>query len=380
MGALRHQRSCLSDKGRHRLHESVDVMLDPNVNKPLSMQLAAAIKDSVICGNYNAGDVLPGIHELAAKNNTSIKVARRALELLAAEGWTRPQRGVGSVILDRGVGMREMGRVLMYVRDTGWGYYTARFVAALATRIRADGYGMITVSASGRSEREPCRRFEVMLAERWSLVLMMGGGSESLRLAVSSNWPFALVGDGAPLPTCTTPRCIGRVQILSGRALPDLIRACVRQKVRRIVQFVYAEGAFNVAPMLTEAGVLVETVHVTRRNFPEDVSLGAMRSMRKFLSKSDSMPDLFLFTDDCLAQGALLALLDAGVRIPQDVKVVTHSNRGLGPVWTMPLTRLEMDPVSHGRDVGDAIAGYLKTRAFPKDVILGSVWRPGATF
>ena len=101
--------------------------------------------------------------------------------------------------------------------------------------------------------------------------------------------------------------------------------------------------------------------------------------MRKFIAKN-KLPDLFLFADDYLAQGALIALAVTGVRIPEDVAVVTHANKGLGPVWVKPLSRMEMDPLDHARKIADAISVYLKTGIFPSGIELGSVWKKGDTF
>ena len=92
------------------------------------------------------------------------------------------------------------------------------------------------------------------------------------------------------------------------------------------------------------------------------------------------LPDVLLFTDDHLAQGGLLALMERGVRVPEDVKIVTHANRGLGPFWVKPLTRLEMDPVAQGAAVAQAVLGYFKTRNLPSGLVLGSEWKPGRTF
>ena len=361
------------------------IALDPLDNAPLTMQLAAALKKAIVKGVWKVGDVLPGIHDLAAECNTSERVPRTALAQLAAEGWVRPQRGVGSVVVDRGESMREAGRVLMYVRDTGWSYYSAKLVSTMTAQLRTAGYSIATVSAGSRSEASACRRFEPVLKERWSLVLLMGAGTVARQMVSESGWPFALLGDGAPLPPCTAPGCIGRIEMHNGKALPDFIREAVRRNVQRVVQFMYAEGGFDVTPMLTKAGVEVETIRITRRNTPEEVSQGALHAMRQLLKgkkggKPVALPDVFLFTDDYVAQGALLALSAAGVRIPTDVKIVTLANRGLGPVWTDQLTRLEVDAVSHGHAMAKAVIGYLKTGFFPSGMVLGSIWKLGETF
>ena len=58
----------------------------------------------------------------------------------------------------------------------------------------------------------------------------------------------------------------------------------------------------------------------------------------------------------------------------------THANRGLGPFWVKPLTRLEMDPVAQGAAVAQAVLEYFKTRHLPSGLVLGSEWKPGRTF
>ena len=52
---------------------------------------------------------------------------------------------------------------------------------------------------------------------------------------------------------------------------------------------------------------------------------------------------MIVFLDDYVAQGALLAFSVAGIRIPDDVQVITLANKGLGPVWIKPVTRFEVD-------------------------------------
>ena len=108
--------------------------------------------------------------------------------------------------------------------------------------------------------------------------------------------------------------------------------------------------------------------------------MAALSEMRRRIAGRKRLPDLFLFTDDYLAQGALAALDAAEVRVPEDVKVATHANRGLGPIWHKPLTRLEVDPVAHGRAVADAILRYLRTGERPLGLELGAAWKKGETF
>ena len=346
------------------------------------MRLASALKDSILRGKWKPGDVLPSIREIAAMAGTSVKVSRKALDILSAEGWTRPRRGIGSEVVDRGAASLEKGRVLVYMRETGYSYYCGAFLSMFESRLRTFGYGVVPVHAAGRSEANAVRHLAAALEERWSLVILMGGGSEPRSLVAEAGCPFVLIGDGAPLrvpPALLNSLCVGRLEIRSDRALPDFLRECVRRKVSSVVQFKYAEGAFDVAFMLAHAGIAVDTVTIPRKSSPEEVSRASMAMMRRIVAKGE-IPDLFFFTDDCIAQGALIELAVAGVAVPEDVMVVTHANRGSGPVWTKPLSRLEMDADSHARTIAAAVIDYLRKGAFPSDLEIGSVWKTGATF
>ena len=182
-----------------------------------------------------------------------------------------------------------------------------------------------------------------------------------------------------PLPRFSASSCIGRFEIRIGKSIPDFIRECVRQRIARVVQFKYAGGAFDVAWQLTQTGVKVASVDIPRKSSLEEVLRASFAAMCRIAAKRN-LPGLFLFTDDYVAQGALMALALSGVRIPEDVSVVTHANKGLGPVWEKPLSRLEMDAFAHAHAVSAAVVAYLKSGEPPPDLDLGSVWKRGATF
>ncbi len=88
---------------------------------------------------------------------------------------------------------------------------------------------------------------------------------------------------------------------------------------------------------------------------------------------------MYLIFDDYLMRGALTAILEAGLRIPDDIRLATWANRGLGPMFSRPFSRMEMDPVEAGRIVADALLAYLRGGAFPPNVVIGPKWIEGGT-
>jgi DNA-binding LacI/PurR family transcriptional regulator len=91
------------------------------------------------------------------------------------------------------------------------------------------------------------------------------------------------------------------------------------------------------------------------------------------------LPDLLFFRDDLLATGAFVALLDAGVRIPADVRVATGANKGLGPPFPRPLTRMVLDNAAVGKRLASCVLEYLRTGTFPQGVTVGPDYVKGDT-
>ena len=190
-----------------------------------------------------------------------------------------------------------------------------------------------------------------------------------------------VLGDGGRCIPSDAENCIGQIELRNGRALPEFVRACVKSKVRSVIQFLYDEGGFDASEMLAMPGISCRTVRIPRCRNPFGMCSGACEAMRDLLKGPDfRMPDVFLFTDDHLAQGGLLALMAHGIRIPEDVRVVSLANKGLGPVWVEPVTRLEMDAFAHGAEIAKAVIAFLGGRPFPQGMVLGSAWKRGKTF
>ena len=353
--------------------------LDRDAHMSLGEQMFQGLRKAIIKGSYKPGQFLPGIHELAAATGVSEKVSRQALARLSEDGWCISRRGSRSIVADRG--KERLGRVLFFNSETGFGFHTSWMVGAIRSRLLRADYRLTAISAYDIKKDGSSRLLSETLRERWDLVIELGMRAGARRAIEESGWPFVVLGDGGRCIPSTAENCVGQIELRTGRAVPEFVRACVKSGVRSVVQFLYAEGGFDVAEMLTMPGIPCQTIRIPRDRNPYAMYRGGYEQMVVLLKKIGTrLPDVFLFTDDHLAQGGLLALMERGIRVPEDVKVVTHANRGLGPFWIKPLTRLEMDPVAQGTDVVRAVLAYLKTRCLPSGLVLGSEWKLGQTF
>ena len=99
------------------------------------------------------------------------------------------------------------------------------------------------------------------------------------------------------------------------------------------------------------------------------------------LSKPGSLrPDLIYLADDGFAEGCLWQLTVMGLKVPEDIRVVTFANKGNVPYFIKPLARIEEDLVSDAHMLSRAIIRFLKTRVFKMVVLSSSRFVSGSTF
>ena len=239
----------------------------------------------------------------------------------------------------------------------------------------------VTMIGGCRGKRRS-QQLEEALKERWDLVVEIGQLKETRRIIEASGWPFLVVSDGAFAQPSPSENAVGFFDIQSKLALPDVMKACARENVRSVLQFLGdPKPPFDVTGGMEVMGIAVHSLQIHNPGTPEGFARGGFAVTRDwFLSHKGAYPDLVLFTDDYIAQGGLIALKSLGIRIPEDVAVVSLANKGHGPIWEKPLTRLEMNPVAHGKVLAREIAAYLRRGKFTQGIVLGSKWVAGATF
>jgi len=93
-----------------------------------------------------------------------------------------------------------------------------------------------------------------------------------------------------------------------------------------------------------------------------------------------SIPDLLLFWNAFVAQGAFMAFLDRGIKVPQDVKVVSFGLTGFGPACVKPVTRFEFDPAEDGEKIADFALAVLAKGSIPQPPAIAPRYVIGATF
>ena len=338
----------------------------PDGSITLADAACAFIKDEIAYGRLKAGEPIPTIMELAKMTGLTFRVARGVVERLAREGYVRSRPRVGTVVLPRDVKALH-GRVLFVLPDVdACSYHVTMIADALRQRLGAAGYAFSSVVFS-QDARIGLTFLKHELARPPDVAIAIYG-TRPVRKCLREAGVKSVFIYGDP-PKKDEGRWI---RFSAKEAIANFVQHCARANVKRVVQ-VRFEG--NETPD-AQAALEARGIACGWKVVPCLDGLGRYEGIERsaynmFMNlPRTSFPDVFLFWDDFVAQGALTAFLGRGIRMPEDVKVVTLSNRGLGPVSQEPLTRFECDAAEAGEKVAAfALALLAKGRLPPPPAI-----------
>ncbi len=308
------------------------------------------IKDAIAYGRIKAGETIPTIKELATASGLTFRRARGVVEQLAREGYVRSRPRVGTVVLPRCSNALH-GRVLFVLPDVdACSYHVTMIVDALRKRLGAAGYALSTVIFS-QDKQIGLSFLEHELVRTPDIAIVIYGTRAVRRcLRKAGVTSVSLYGEQPEDGDCRW------IRFSAESAISDFVRHCARVGVKRVTQVRFdGNETPDAKSALAKKGIKAGWIVVPRMDELGRYE-GIERSAYNFflnLPRCD-FPDVFLFWDDFVAQGALTAFLERGLRMPNDVKVVTLSNRGLGPVYSESLTRLECDAA----EIGEKVSAY----------------------
>ena len=332
--------------------------------------MADGLRQAILTGRYKPGERLPTTLEWAKMLGVSIRVPEAAIARLVSEGLIVARRRIGCVVAERGNKPNWKGHVLVVVPDNDACYYSAVHLGCIRSRLLSEGYlvtSMTVLHGEGEKNRFKYDLAPLEFALRQSVdlaVLIFNYKRSSIvRAFLRSGVPFVEFADAKP---CSHKGCVGSVCLDKESAMSQLEEAIRSSDVRHVMQVGAFTGNFDANFLRKMDGIRFSNWRTewdrVERGANENIVRGAMESfLRRFAAKGRGwLPDLFYFSEDHVASGALMAMLQEGVRIPEDVRVVTASNWGLGPVFPVSLTRLELNPYTHGEALAQMALDYLR--------------------
>ena len=321
-----------------------------NIRLTLVEQVLDGLRSAITGGYYKPGDVLPGTRDLAKSLGVSTIVTEAVIKKLGEDGLIVSRPRIGSVVVDRGEKLWR-GHILLVMRGEYGTYYSNVLIGVIREEMIKAGYLVSTVATPfGKNGKPDTAALSAALRQSVDLAILIFDNPTIERCIVESGVKFVLVGD-RPSKAKT---CVGSITYRRDAAAQEFAPLLKKQGVRTLME----AGCKAFA----DAKTAVESVGIKYSSWaipahdgnlqPEATELAAMEAFSKRLAKGRSwLPDVLYFSDDYIGSGAIKALMAAGVRIPDDVRVITWSNRGNGPVFPFPIDYAQLDPRADGRRV-----------------------------
>ncbi len=356
-------------------------ILDRSRYGDLAAQIATGLRTAIETGYYKAGDVLPPVRDLGEILGVSMGIAVQAVTQIREEGLISPRPRIGSVVCEKNRPLWK-GHVVTVVPSQFGNPFENAIYIAVRNRLTAAGY--LVTPASVRETRrghwDDFSLLDTVLRQQTDLVVQLQTRDNITRWLSKRGVPFvSQVKDGNP----SLPNCVGTFRRDDNPALSDLVAHCREAGVKSVLQVADYLRA-DLTEALGREGVKVSTLRVpSALHDGTGYALGCWAAeviCKRFAKGRGWLPDLLFFQDDYLATGALLALGMAGVRIPDDVHVVTWANKDFGPIFPKPLTRMEMDNAAIGETIANGVLECLKGGKFPEGVVVGPRYIRGETF
>ena len=354
-----------------------DFRFVPNGATSLVDALCCFLKEEIALGRLKGGEKLPTISEMCEATGLTFAQARRVTERLAREGYVRSRPHSGTVVLSRN-GNVLRGRVLFILPDVDIGrYHPSQMMDVVSRKLMMAGYSF-SVTSFPLDANDDLARLKSELLRAADLVIAVRATPQVQKCLAESGVNYFFVYGDKP-ESDDHPW----IRFSPETAISHFADHCARAGVKHVVQVRFEAGdMIDAQPALAERGIDCSWITMMRSkrgwgNFDGIVHCGYETFAT--MPRSD-IPELLLFWNSFFTQGAIMAFLARGIRLPEDVKVVTLSNTGVGPVFIKPFTRFEINPAEAGEKIGDFALAVLAKGRIPSPPQIAPQYVFGETF
>ena len=327
-------------------------------------QMADGIRSAIASGFWKSGDTLPTAAVFQKELGTGGFVPRTALRQLADEGVIILKKHVGAVVAPRKATVRHgLRRIAFISGGNRESYYVNVHAFALQKIFEQSGCELIHIQIS-RSEKDADAKdlssLKTHLKFGLDFAICFTESRNVAKLLDAAQVKYIYEGgSGREFPNAIATI---NLEIESQACMEELATHWKSNRVRDVlvVDFEHVMPR-NAITSFVQSGMRFRRLVVKPprdRNYLQDIQQAGLDAVVKFFAAERNRanpPDAIFFYDDYLAAGCLIALAATGLRVPEDIRVATLANKGLGPVWFKPLTRLEYDPVANARLIGNYV-------------------------
>ena len=337
----------------------------------LDQQVADVLRHEIV-KNHQPGDKLETVMELAKRFEVSKAVISQVIVTLANEGLLDRRHGSGLFVKDT-----RAAKLVGILLDLDFAHpRTSHFHLKVAQLLRHffAGHGLSTRLYTGF--REPTN-FDPKLTCTDFLPDVQArklSGVAVVSTITHEEWLEPLEQQRVPVvgarwdQSCPTS-CDYDLLAREG------VRRLVRQGCRKIA----AIGGLGDA----EPGGTLETFRAELRaqsipviepwirgDLQQNIAGAGWSEFREIWTARGEKPDGLLLTDDTLFRDVMLAIMELGIRVPEQLRIVSHANKGSEMFIPFPITLAQVDPQLHAEIMGKKLLQMLTGEAVAQRQVL----------
>jgi len=325
-------------------------------SEPLHRRIFDTLRAEIL--TRKAGEKLASQNELAVRFKTSALTVREALSALAEEGLIERRRGSGTYVADQRSRQHIGVLIEMDIAHPRTSYFYRRVTQQLRVLLRERGY------------REQLYAGHHPPGEPWNGELSCREFLEDLNRGLLRG--LAVVGTDARGAWFGEVRRHGLPVVGAGQGYEYCVTIDMRRLMRAGLDYLLAHGRRRLAYMawgnaddfmaaLRERGVEVRPGWIRHDLHPSAQGAG-WEELREIWASSGDKPDGLLISDDLLFSDARAAVADLDIRVPGELMIVSHANRGMWFPSSFPVTRIEVDPDACAQAMGAALTDLVEGR------------------
>ncbi len=334
--------------------------IQPGQETTFANQLKQQITWLIANGKLKAGDQLPPVQVLADQLGINLHTVRHAYQKLAADGLVESRQGRGTHVMP--FDPVRLAQVAGSIRSHTIGVivpsWTNPFYHALLQGIEevAEAEQALLFLCNTHDDPNAALRDFARLAAKQVDGILIAAYDICHHLQPSIHKESQLT-DGGNLPFVTVdwPGCSGYSVLIDLKMAGYLAtRHLVEHGHRRVGLITSAQDAENVTPVnsgyeqaLKESGITVDPTLVARA--PGFDMISGAEGARKLLAQKEPPTAIFAIAD-MLALGAMQAIKQAGLRIPDEIALVGFNDIPTAALVEPALTTVAAPAVQLGRE------------------------------
>lgn len=305
-------------------------------------EITRDLRRRILTGEWGPGTGLPTQRQLMESYSVGDTTIRQAVTTLVQDGFLIATRRRGTFVTERPPHLTHIGVVFPFTHASrpSWSpFYRALAEGAENLHTLSPYHASVYAINAGWPEDVAYQRLErdVQVSRLAGLIYTVP--------------PFQVIGR-PPLEAPGIPR-VSIMQFLTFPQVPAIVWFDLHSFTEKAVEFCLARGRRQIAMLTTTApqppdsyGVHLRAALAKRRilspEFWVQLANDDVRNLTHLLVHTGQAqrPDALIITEDTIVEDVIAGVLAAGLRVPDDIDIITHANFPHPIPTSVPVTRL----------------------------------------